>query len=123
MAHEIELKLNASAEAAARLLKAPWLEKLVSVPLEPKRVASVYFDTHTNKLRAAGISLRVRRIGDKYVQTVKRDPKGACGAFTRQEWEWEIAGDEPDLSISAARTTAVAPASIQTASILPKRLM
>ena len=106
MAHEIELKLDAPAAAAARLLKAPWLEKLVSVPLQPKRVASVYFDTRSNKLRAAGISLRVRQIGDKRVQTVKRDPKGACGAFTRQEWECEIAGDEPDLDL--AKGTALA---------------
>ena len=106
MAHEIELKLDAPAKAAARLPKTPWLEKLLSAPLQRKRVASVYFDTRSGKLRAAGISLRVRRIGDKSVQTVKRDPKGACGAFTRQEWEWEIAGEEPDLDL--AKDTALA---------------
>lgn len=93
------MKLDTPAGAAARLPKAPWLEKLLSAPLQHKRVASVYFDTRSNKLLAAGISLRVRQIGDKRVQTVKRDPKGACGAFTRQEWEWEIAGDEPDLDL------------------------
>jgi transposase len=38
--------------------------------------------------------------GEKYIQTVKHDPKGACGAFTRQEWECEIAGDEPDLDLT-----------------------
>ena len=106
MAHEIELKLDAPAKAAARLPKTPWLEKLLSAPLQRERVASVYFDTRSGKLRAAGISLRVRRIGDKSVQTVKRDPKGACGAFTRQEWEWEIAGGEPDLDL--AKDTALA---------------
>jgi triphosphatase len=77
MADEIELKLDAPAKAAARLPKAPWLEKLLSAPLQRNRVASVYFDTRSGKLRAAGISFRMRRIGDKYVQTVKRDPKGA----------------------------------------------
>jgi triphosphatase len=106
MAHEIELKLDAPAKAAARLPSAPWLDKLLSAPLQRKQVASVYFDTRFNKLRAAGILLRVRRIGDKYVQTVKRDPKGACGAFTRQEWEWELTGDEPDLDL--AKDTALA---------------
>ena len=80
---------------------------LTSAPPQRKRVASVYFDTCSGKLRAAGISLRVRHIGDKYVQTVKRDPKGACGAFTRQEWECEIEGDEPDLNL--AKDTALAP--------------
>src|ERR1700741_3699703 len=75
-------------------------------PVYRQRIASVYFDTRSDKLRAEGISLRVRRIGDKYVQTVKRDPKGACGAFTRQEWEWEIGGEEPDLDL--AKDTALA---------------
>jgi triphosphatase len=106
MAHEIELKLDAPAKAAGRLSKAPWLEKLLSAPLQRKRVASVYFDTRSGKLRAAGISLRVRQIGDKYIQTIKRDPKGACGAFTRQEWECEIADNEPNLD--RAKDTALA---------------
>lgn len=64
------------------------------------------FDTRAFKLRKAGISLRVRHDGKKTVQTVKRDPKGACGAFTRQEWECEIAGHQPDLDL--ARNTALA---------------
>jgi triphosphatase len=106
MAHEIELKLDAPAKAAARLPKAPWLKKLISAPVDRRRIASVYFDTRSAKLRAAGISLRVRHLGDKTVQTVKRDPKGANGAFTRQEWEYEIAGDEPDLGL--AKDTALA---------------
>ena len=37
---------------------------------------------------------------------LKCDPKGACGAFARQEWECEIAGDEPDLDL--AKDTALA---------------
>src|SRR2546423_1771812 len=106
MVHEIELKLDAPAKAAARLPKARWLEKLVSAPVHCQRVASVYFDTRSDKLRAAGISLRVRHIGDKCVQTIKCDPKGACAAFARQEWECEIAGDEPDLDL--AKNTALA---------------
>ena len=57
---------------------------------------SVYFETPSATLRAAGISLRVRRIDDETVQTVK------CGggAFKRQEWEWEIAGDKPDFDLA-----------------------
>jgi inorganic triphosphatase YgiF len=100
MAHEIELKLDAPAKAAARLPKVPWLQKLISAPVHRGRIASVYFDTRLAKLRAAGISVRVRHIGDKTVQTVKYDPKGACGAFRRQEWEWKIAHDKPDLDLA-----------------------
>jgi inorganic triphosphatase YgiF len=99
MAREIELKLHAPAKAAARLPKTPWLEKLATAPARRQRLVSVYFDTPAFKLRKAGLSLRVRHQGDKTVQTVKRDPRGACGALTRQEWEWEITGDEPDLDV------------------------
>src|SRR5581483_6609045 len=74
---------------------------LAGAPARRQRLMSVYFDTPTFKLREAGISLRVRHLGDKTVQTVKRDPKGACGALPRQEWECEIAGDVPDLDLAA----------------------
>jgi inorganic triphosphatase YgiF len=100
MAHEIELKLDAPAKAAARLPKTPWLQKLARAPARRQRLVSVYFDTRAFKLRKAGMSLRVRHQGDKTVQTVKRDPKGACGALTREEWECEIAGGEPDLDVA-----------------------
>jgi triphosphatase len=106
MADEIELKLAAPAKAVARLAKAPWLQKLISAPVQRCVIDSVYFDTRSTKLRAAGISLRVRHIGEKTVQTVKHDPKGACGIFRRQEWEWEIAGNKPDLDL--AKNTALA---------------
>jgi inorganic triphosphatase YgiF len=101
MAHEIELKLDAPAKAAARLPKTPWLERLAGAPARRQRLVSVDFDTPAFRLRKAGLSLRVRHQGDKTLQTVKRDPKGGCGALTREEWECEIAGDEPDLDLAA----------------------
>ena len=42
--------------------------------------------------------LRVRRIGNRYVQTIKAD--GNAGPFERGEWESEIADGEPDLSLA-----------------------
>ena len=92
MACEIELEFDAPAKAAARLAKTPWLEKLARAPARRQRLVSVYFDTPAFKLRKAGMSLRVRHQGSKTVQTVKRDPKGACGALARQEWECENRG-------------------------------
>ena len=32
---------------------------------------SVYFDTDKHKLRKKGLMLRVRRIGNRYIQTIK----------------------------------------------------
>ena len=41
--------------------------------------------------------LRVRRIGKRYVQTIKAN--GNAGPFERGEWESEIADGEPDISL------------------------
>ena len=56
---------------------------------------SVYFDTDRQKLRKKGLMLRVRREGRHYTQTIKATGNGAN--FERDEWEAEIAGNEPDL--------------------------
>jgi len=46
-----------------------------AVKKSPKRATelSVYFDTDKHKLRKHGLMLRVRRIGNRYVQTIKAD--------------------------------------------------
>lgn len=106
MPREIELKFEASEAAASRLAKARWLQGLVTAPVKRRRLVSVYFDTRSGALRDAGLALRVRKDGDKTVQTIKRDPKGACGAFAREEWEHEISGKRPDLD--RAKDTALA---------------
>lgn len=60
---------------------------------------AVYFDTPTHALRDAGFSLRVRRDGDVFRQTLKH--RGDGGLFARDEWEVEVAGSELDLGILA----------------------
>ena len=66
---------------------------------------SVYFDTDKHKLRKKGLMLRVRRIGDRYIQTIKAT--GKSGLFERDEWENDIASADPDLDL--ARGTALEP--------------
>ncbi|HWE76250.1 MAG TPA: CHAD domain-containing protein [Stellaceae bacterium] len=98
MAREIEVKLEApGATAARRLLDAPWFKRLEAAPLKRNHLVSVYYDTPATALRREGMSLRVRRIGPKRIQTVKAGPRGACGPFCRHEWEREITGNRPDL--------------------------
>jgi triphosphatase len=58
-------------------------------------------------LRNKGLSLRVRRIGRRHVQTIKQESGESTALFTRNEWERDIGGREPDLD--AARGTPVAP--------------
>jgi inorganic triphosphatase YgiF len=60
---------------------------------------SVYFDTDKHKLRKKGMMLRVRRSGDRYVQTIKSARNS--GPFSRDEWESEIEGIALDLRLDA----------------------
>ena len=56
---------------------------------------STYYDTPEFALRQRGVSLRVRRSGDAFVQTVKsRD--GTAGFASRGEWEWPVASEALD---------------------------
>jgi len=95
MAREIEVKLQAPAAVARRLIDAPWLRRMEAAPPKRERLVSVYYDTAHRALREKGVSLRVRRIGQKRVQTVKAGPRGTCGPFCQHEWEHEIDGDRP----------------------------
>ena len=58
---------------------------------------SVYFDSDDRVLRDHGLTLRVRHIGDKRVQTIKTANQGSDW-FERSEWEQAIEGDQPDLT-------------------------
>jgi len=93
---EIELKLAMAPEHMAALRLRPFLDGA-----EPKlkRLASIYFDTPDFALSAAGISLRVRRIDNGHIQTVKAPSTGAGGLFSRREWESPVIGAilNPDL--------------------------
>ena len=68
---------------------------------------STYFDTPDHALQQAGISLRVRRNGGQSIQTIKtaRSPEGV--ALARDEWEYEVDGDNPDYTL--AEKTALKP--------------
>jgi len=93
---EVELKLVFDPVDAARLER-----RLARAAQKDGRASqklvSVYFDTPDLTLRRNGITLRVRRRGTRYTQTVKL-ANGAAGLFDRPEWEHVIAGPDPDLA-------------------------
>jgi triphosphatase len=101
---EIEVKLELPSASLPRFKKIPLLR---GEERRPKRATevSVYFDTDKQKLHKNGMMLRVRRGGDRYVQTIKS--AGNSGPFTRDEWESEIEGAAPDLRL--AQGTALEP--------------
>jgi len=101
---EVEIKLELAPAAVPKLKTIPLLR---GAKAQRKRTSevSVYFDTDGQKLRKHGLTLRVRRIGDRYVQTIKATGNGRL--FERDEWENEIKSEVPDLSL--AEGTALAP--------------
>ncbi|HEY1750680.1 MAG TPA: CHAD domain-containing protein [Caulobacteraceae bacterium] len=85
---EIELKFAVPAARAAEA--AATIDALAGAV--PKPLTSIYFDTGKGSLRRAGLALRVRRSGERFVQTLK---DAGDGAIARGEWETPVKGPEP----------------------------
>jgi triphosphatase len=102
---EIELKLDVPAGQMTRLRQLPLMKR--AGPGKRESLRSVYFDTGKHKLRKRGVSLRIRRDGDRRIQTVKQQCGDSAGLFMRNEWQCEVDGRERDLA--AARDTALRP--------------
>ena len=75
-AREVELKLEVPAHSFYRLARSSLLRAARKKSSKPATLVSVYFDTDKLKLRNKGLSLRVRRIGRRLVQTIKRENGG-----------------------------------------------
>lgn len=101
---EIECKFDVEARHVGGLIAA--LSAAFGPAARPQPMSSVYFDTGRLALRKRGLTLRVRQIGCRHVQTVKQGTAASGGLFRRREWETEVAGCEPDLD--AACKTPVA---------------
>jgi hypothetical protein len=95
---EIELKLQCEGADLTELARHPFLHS--AEPEQAAFLTSTYYDTAAGDLREAGLSLRVRREGEAYLQTVKVASAGA-GLFDRPEWEGPVADAQPDLARSA----------------------
>jgi inorganic triphosphatase YgiF len=100
VSHELELKLELQPKGMRRLIRAAELKDAAGHK-RVENLVSTYFDTDNEKLRDRGISLRVRRNGKRYLQTIKWLSGSAW--FDRGESESEIKGDKPDWK--AARGT------------------
>ena len=64
-----------------------------------QRLVNRYFDTPACDLNRQRIALRIRQIGDRFVQTLKTQGDFVDGGFRRQEWEWSLEDAELDLAL------------------------
>ncbi|GLK81363.1 CHAD domain-containing protein [Methylopila turkensis] len=105
-ARERELKLEVAPDALGRLAGA-LRERGAAKRGVAARLVSAYFDSDDRALKRAGVSLRIRRRGRGYVQTIKLGGAGV-GMFDRAEWERRARG--PELALSPGETLMLASA-------------
>jgi inorganic triphosphatase YgiF len=95
---EIELKLELPDAAMARVRCGGPLRKLATGQALRRKLTSIYFDTSDLSLRDAGVSLRVRRVGNTYVQTIKVGTGVRSGLSTSVEVEDRVEAAAPVIN-------------------------
>ena len=103
MAEEIELKLTAPVDALSAVRAHPAVAAAASGRLRSQLLVSEYYDTPTRELAAAGVALRLRRAGRRWLQTVKGSGTAVAGVHRRAEFEWPLPTPRLDLT-KLART-------------------
>src|SRR4051794_23675840 len=99
---EVELKLAVPADSAAILIGAVASRASAEKPSGSRHERTTYFDTPDEALARSGLSLRVRCTDGRHIQTLKANRSDGVAA-NRDEFEWPIEADKPDLRL-AART-------------------
>jgi inorganic triphosphatase YgiF len=96
LAEEIELKLAAPADVLAAVRSHPAVAAVARGRPRTTRLTTTYYDTPNRDLAAAGVALRLRRAGGRWLQTVKGAGDAAAGLHRRAEFEWRLASPQLD---------------------------
>src|SRR5690349_2889185 len=94
---EIEITLDVPSTSLKGLKKLFLLRDAKDTPARTTELC-VYFDTDKLKLRNNGVTLRVRKAGDRYLQTI--ETINDLRLLEGEEWEVEVPGQEPDLTLT-----------------------
>lgn len=93
---ETELKLAVSPDDMEKLRSSPAIAARATGKAATKTLESTYYDTADRRLAARLVTVRVRKVGDRFLQTVKGAPDR--DSLGRAEWECPVDGPTPDLS-------------------------
>lgn len=91
---ELKLRLPPNRNAVFRRLMAA---RVPEVAPETEQLVSVYYDTPTLALAQQDMGLRLRRVGDQWLQTLKLDEQAGAGLHQRPELEVVVSGDSLEL--------------------------
>lgn len=95
---ETELKLLIAPDDAPAFRRLALLKKFAAAKPVTRLLRNTYFDTPDLDLKSHGMELRVRRVGDVSIQTLKAGgPANEAGLHQRYEWETRVDGLLPEL--------------------------
>lgn len=92
---EVELKFSIAPEDLRRLRRHPLL---AGAPIKRQSLVATYYDTPDLALYRRSLTLRIRKEGRRYVQTLKEGNPSVASGFGRLEWQAPVARLSPDLS-------------------------
>ncbi|WP_407155389.1 CHAD domain-containing protein [Bradyrhizobium sp. STM 3557] len=99
--NEIELKLLVEPGRLADFDDAPVITAHARNKGARWHLKSVYYDTRKRLLWRNGLTLRVRQIGSRFVQTVKtQETQETDNPLRRGEWEASVSSLQPDLALA-----------------------
>lgn len=87
---EVELKLSATPAAYAAVRRHRALADAKAGRARATAIVSRYYDTPADELHRHGIALRLRRQGNRWLQTIKGAGDTAAGMHRRAEFEWPL---------------------------------
>lgn len=97
MTREIELKLTIPPGHIKAIAQLPILSSLSIAPPKKQKLYSIYYDTPDLSLRNQRCSLRIRRIGKQWIQTIKSGGNITAGLHQHNESEIPLNKAQPDL--------------------------
>lgn len=98
MAIETELKLRVTPEHLARLKRHALFKTHQITAPRTLRLHNIYFDTPTLELHQSRMALRLRRVGGRWLQTLKGGGQVMAGLHQRLEWEVPVPSAKLDFS-------------------------
>ena len=92
MSTETELKLAIDSITIEKLQNLPEIINHAVAPAHKRQLDNIYFDTARLDLYKNDVALRLRRDGDRWLQTIKTSGRAAAGLHQRSEWETAVDG-------------------------------